>query len=150
MRAQGVLTKEPKFDKGIANRFGLFRKKFISTNQTEAAKELGFTQGWLSQIESAKRSVDFKLTKVLIEKYNLNTEWLTTGTGTWTSAPIKAQGGLLGKSIKELTQAIETLEGKLATLERTVLISQANETFFINRMEKFIEQQQKFIADQQK
>lgn len=69
------------FDNGVANRFHEFRVKYIDKGQEEAAKKLGVSQSWLSYAESGKRRIRLDVVETMVQKFHLNTEWLTTGRG---------------------------------------------------------------------
>jgi transcriptional regulator with XRE-family HTH domain len=139
-------TEKPKraiYDKDIASRFAYFRKKYIGDTQSIAAKELKVPQSNISDMESGKQSIGYKVINRMIEAYRLNAEWLATGEGHPIAKPAPDTGGLMGKSIKTLEKNIRELETKLIQMEKSMRIMEVNQAHFIKRIEKFLESQQK-------
>ena len=61
---------KPTQDIGVAQRFSLFRKKYVEQNQTRAAEAIGMPQAYLSQIENGTRPIAFKYIKGLVKNSN--------------------------------------------------------------------------------
>lgn len=72
---------EEKQDQAVIDRFKSFRKKHIAENQNDAAKLLGITPASLSYIENGKRSINYKIVSVAVNKYGMNPVWLSSGKG---------------------------------------------------------------------
>jgi transcriptional regulator with XRE-family HTH domain len=133
---------KPTFDKAIGERFGFFRNKYISTSQAQAALQTGINQSYFSLIETGRKSPGYKVINSLVNKYNLNTEWLLTGKG----EPVMKQDTPdtnMGTTLQRLIAANRELETKVLAMEKTMLIMEKNQEFFLARIEKFMEQQQK-------
>jgi SOS-response transcriptional repressor LexA len=64
----------------FGKRFREFRLK-VELSQTELGKLLGFTYSNISLFERDKVSPSVKTLQVIINKYNLNADWLFTGNG---------------------------------------------------------------------
>lgn len=128
---------KPTQDIGIANRFALFRKQFVDKNQTRAADALGMPQGYLSQIENGTRPLALRYIKILVEKFQLNAEWLTKNVGEkQLRKPAKPTAST---SLSAAHDAIKTLETAISNME-----------FIMKGMLSRIEKQDKLIESLQK
>lgn len=70
-----------KYDQNIATRFNIFRKTYVAKSMVDAGKIFGCSHSKISDIETAKRPVDFSMITQLAKDYQLNTQWLATGRG---------------------------------------------------------------------
>ena len=136
MRTQAPLNETTSFDREMAIRYRIFREKYVSKNQQESAVLLGINQAHISRMEAGKKSIGAKATRMMITKYHLNTRWLSTGIGPDRILPTKEEGTLIGKNVSQLRAMVESLEGKVALLEKQLMIIMKNEEFFISRIEK--------------
>ena len=143
MNPQKPLKKETVHDRDMANRFRQFRIKHISPLQADAAEAIPYSQGLISAIEAGKRGIGYSLVKKIIAKYNLNEDWLRTGIGDMIQKNKPDANGLMGKTIKELIKANQDLEGRIAVMERSIKILEANNNAFIRKIESFIKNQEK-------
>ena len=143
MRAQAPLKEKTTFNRDMANRYRLFREKYVDKNQEIAAEILGIHQTTISKVESAQIGIGAKSTKVMVEKYNLSTKWLTTGSGDDRVLPKNYDSTLRGKNITQLRNMVENLEGKVLTIEKQMQIMQATTEFFIKRIEQLTKDLQK-------
>lgn len=124
---------KPTQDIGIAQRFSLFRKQYIDEKQIRAAEAIGMPQAYLSQVENGTRPLTLKYIKVLVDKFQLNTEWLTKNVGEkQLRNPAKPTAST---SLGAAHDAIKTLE--------TVI---ENQNFIMKGMLSRIEKQDKLIA----
>lgn len=57
-------------------------RKFLKMTQSEFGKELGRTKMAISYYEKGERSIDNSVLLLLQEKFNVNIDWMRTGTGT--------------------------------------------------------------------
>ncbi|MFI5453546.1 helix-turn-helix domain-containing protein [Pedobacter sp. UC225_61] len=79
-----------KHNLGIAGRFQTFRKKYISRSGVEAAKELNISQAGISRMENGIDPINSEIIKKLIDKFQLNKQWLLDNIG----SPINKAGKL--------------------------------------------------------
>ncbi|WP_316745130.1 hypothetical protein [Pedobacter antarcticus] len=142
MNTQKEIKDQTRYDLGMAARYSLFRKKYVDENTYVAADMLGITQPTISFIESGKRGIGAKATKVMVSKYKLNMNWLTTGQGT---EQIEGQQKEteLGKSITDVRTKVLELESKIIQLEKTIKILTVNNDHVIARMERFMNERTK-------
>lgn len=64
----------------MCSRFKELRKT-LNIKQGDFAKELAISQGHASDIENGRKSVSDRIIEILSLKYNINEEWLKSGTG---------------------------------------------------------------------
>lgn len=64
----------------LTNRLKQLRKK-LKINQTNFGKQLGLTQTAYSMIENGNNPLSDRHIKVICSVYNVNEDWLRTGTG---------------------------------------------------------------------
>lgn len=127
------------FEKDFANNFRKFRIKFIDKKQKDAAEKIGITKGHLSNIELNRYKPSLDLVDLLIKRYNLNIEWLTTGLGDMqTTGPAKPTAATslqqahtdietMQKSMKLLHSKITTLLGIVEKQEKRIEALEAKE-----------------------
>lgn len=96
-----------------------FARKYIDENMYVAVEILGVTQASISYIESGKRGISTKSTRVMVSKYKLNMDWLTTGQGT-EQIEVHQQETQLGKNISDVRNKILELEAKILQLCETL------------------------------
>lgn len=56
-------------------------RKKIGISQEVFAKKLGLTKNYISLVESGNRNLSEQSVRVLCREFNVNEEWLRTGTG---------------------------------------------------------------------
>lgn len=56
-------------------------RKVLNLNQQEFAKKIGVGQSTLGMIEVGKRTVNDRHVKLICSEFNVNEEWLRTGSG---------------------------------------------------------------------
>lgn len=56
-------------------------RKSLKMKQSDFAKELAVSQGHASDIENGRKTVSDRLIEIISLKFNVNSEWLKTGTG---------------------------------------------------------------------
>ncbi len=140
MNTQKEIKDQTRYDLGMAARYSLFRKKYVDENMYVASEILGITQPSISFIESGKRGIGAKATKVMVSKYKLNMNWLTTGQGTdRIEGPQKETP--LGKTINDLRSKVLELQSEIIEMKKEIAIMSANSTHFIKRIEQFLKQQ---------
>ncbi|MFC4213490.1 hypothetical protein ACFOWA_20015 [Pedobacter lithocola] len=128
-----------KYDLGQAQRFRIFRKKFINNNSATAAKDLSIAQSRISGIESGKFPIGPPLIKLLEQKYQLNKYWLLDNIGVPQKGEQKTRPTPL--LISELGDKIDKL-----TTEVLVLSKNLDRAWqIIERLNKELEHQQKDI-----
>ncbi|WP_285011317.1 helix-turn-helix domain-containing protein [Pedobacter faecalis] len=113
-------------DMSVVHRITHFREKYISKKQTDAAPLLGIPQPTLSSIEAGKRTISQKVLTAYITKYNLNTEWLTTGNGDPQRKP---------ESGSAMARTLHSLEVEITTLKGVIKMFEAQQTHLFNRLE---------------
>lgn len=131
-----AIKERPTYDKDIAKRFAQFRLKYIADSQAQAARELKCNQAKISLIESAGQSVDYKFVALLIKKYQLNAEWLSTGIG---NMRLKQEPQKAG----ELITNIADLKSEIEILKKAIMIMQVNQNHFIKVIQKFMDENNK-------
>jgi hypothetical protein len=123
----------------MAKRFAWFRNEYVSEKQIEASKLINCSQGKLSEIEAAKRKIDFKTLRTLSSKYGLNTDWLATGYG---EPIIEVQESLppddINAKMKHFEKEVRELKTVVLDMERAIKLMEANQTYFIKRMEQLL------------
>lgn len=120
------------YDLGMAERFKTFRKKYISTNGYDAAKELGLSQTTISRFERGLYRINADLIKLLAEKYKLNRDWLIDNKG----EPL-----ITDKERKSTIVDINKLKDQTDALTNELMIMNKNQ----NKLWDIVEQQGKAI-----
>ncbi|MEQ7800525.1 helix-turn-helix transcriptional regulator [Pedobacter sp. ASV1-7] len=116
----------------FAKRFKDFRTTIIDKVQMRAAEKMNITRGFLSSLESGSKRPGLDLVELLIEKYNLNTEWLATGLGDkQTTGPAKPT----------VRGSLSQAHADLSTMRQSMKILHSN----LNQLYDIIEKQQKQI-----
>ncbi len=59
----------------------------LGTSFNKMSKDLGFSQGYLSQMASGVRAINDRVINLLVLTYNVNREWFETGEGEMFLAP---------------------------------------------------------------
>lgn len=127
-------------DQDIAKRFTFFIANYVKDTQKEIARRTGLQQAAISRMQAGKTPIGFAVTKAFIECYNMNAKWLATGDKSEnpTNKPAKETGGQMGKSIQELNAEIRDLKGSIIQMEKAIAILEANQNFFIKRIEQLL------------
>jgi phage repressor protein C with HTH and peptisase S24 domain len=88
----------------LGERIRYLRENILRLNQSEFAKELGFSRGaTISDYEKDKRSPDITTLRSMADIGNVTLEWLLTGNG-----PISADNAEQGAEAKDSTAAVYT------------------------------------------
>jgi transcriptional regulator with XRE-family HTH domain len=56
-------------------------RKALGVNQRDFSKGIFLSQGYYAQIESDIREINHRIIELISTKYNVNKDWLKTGTG---------------------------------------------------------------------
>jgi len=80
--------------KAIGDRFKLFRMS-IGKTQADLSIAIGVTQPTLARIESGEHRPTFKVLIYLIDNFNLNFQWLSSGKGNMYTKITQANSKLL-------------------------------------------------------
>lgn len=62
----------------------------LGTSFNKMSKDLGFSQGYLSQMASGVRAINDRVINLLVLTYNVNREWFETGEGEMFTTPAPA------------------------------------------------------------
>lgn len=64
----------------INNRLKIIRKE-LNLTQAEFGEKIGLTQSYVANLENSKRELSIKLIKSICSIFNIQENWLITGTG---------------------------------------------------------------------
>ena len=109
---------EGKYDLGIAQRFKTFRKKYISKNGYDAAKELGLSQTTISRFERGEYRMNADLIKLLVKNYKLNRDWLIDNTGEPLMTDAQSKGTIV--DINNLKDANDALTNEVMIMNKNL------------------------------
>ena len=99
------------YDKDLAKRFLIFRKKYIGS-QVEAAELLGVSQKHISAMETGKSSIGLDIVRTLMKKKQMNPTWFLSGVGTH-RIDIKSES----KLIHDVSELKADMELMMATIK---------------------------------
>lgn len=119
----------------VFSRVIMFIKQHVDKNQIEAAKQLGVSQGTISNIFIRKRPPSPKVLRTLMTKFKLNQDWLITGEG----SPLIKNAEPKKKS---LVLDLGTLQAQIESLTHQMRIYEVNQNHLfkvIDAMEKRLE-----------
>lgn len=102
-------------DKTFAKRLKNFRQQYIHKRQITASEMLNIAQSSLSYMESGKSPIKIEFLSLLIEKFDLNQEWLFTGTGNPTSKKTPKPAASL--DLKNLNEELALLKKQIQIME---------------------------------
>jgi transcriptional regulator with XRE-family HTH domain len=125
----------PALSPEVFSRVIMFIKKYVDKNQIEAAKQLGVSQGTVSNIFIRKRPPSPKVLRTLMTKFHMNQDWLVTGEG----SPVR--NGEPEKK-KSLMLDLGTLQAEIESLTHQMRIYEVNQNHLfkvIDAMEKRLE-----------
>ena len=148
MTTTAIKHNEYQADPEIAKRFAYFVKTYLKDHSQRAiAERLGVSQPVISRMMNGKQSIGFATTKSLVKEFNMNARWLAEGKPSEhpISKPAPDSPTLMGQGIQELRKEVIDLKATISQMERAISIMEANQTFFIKRMELHNAQQQERI-----